>query len=127
MTQLNIKLCGDCEQEKTLDNFSLTPAGHPRSICKPCRVKRNKYRFPKEYGISYDDVIELTKAQEYKCAICGTHEKEVVREKLFVDHCHTSGKVRGMLCSKCNTMLGMANDNINILASAISYLKQNND
>jgi hypothetical protein len=43
---------------------------------------------------------------------------------LAVDHCHTTGKIRGLLCSKCNPALGAFNDNIEILNSAIKYLKE---
>jgi hypothetical protein len=55
------------------------------------------------------------------CKICKTHESNLKR-KLFVDHCHTTGSVRGLLCQSCNTMIGNAKDNILVLQAAINYL-----
>lgn len=60
--------------------------------------------------------------QDNKCAICGRPFNDKLRG--FVDHDHTSNVVRGLLCTKCNTMLGMANDDIDILYNAIEYLKK---
>ena len=61
------------------------------------------------------------KKQNIKCAICGTEFNE--KNKGFVDHSHITNEVRGLLCSKCNSLLGMANDDIEILKKAIEYLK----
>lgn len=102
--------------------------------------KTEKYAFTyiknhlkRTYGISYEEYFELYAKQGNKCAICGTTDlrrefKERSREQflpLFVDHCHATNKVRGLLCSKCNTGIGMFNDNIKSLENAISYLKDN--
>lgn len=46
-------------------------------------------------------------------------------DKLYIDHCHTNGHVRGLLCQKCNSALGLLQDDINILTNAINYLKKN--
>jgi len=75
----------------------------------------------RQYGITlaqYDDMLEQ---QDYKCAICG-NEDEVEGRKLAVDHCHTTGKVRGLLCGKCNRGLGLFYDNKALLEKAIKYL-----
>jgi hypothetical protein len=61
---------------------------------------------------------ELVKQQKGKCAICKTKMKEPC-----VDHCHTTGKIRGALCVNCNTGLGHFCDSVELLKSAISYLK----
>jgi hypothetical protein len=58
--------------------------------------------------------------------ICGITEDEMGK-KLDVDHCHSSGKVRGVLCNPCNNVLGTAKDNIDILKAAITYLEINGD
>lgn len=76
------------------------------------------------YGISIEDYNTLLIAQGGFCAGCGIEHKKAIRGKLFVDHCHTSGKVRGLLCQKCNTALGMINDNVDTLISLINYLKE---
>ena len=62
-------------------------------------------------------------AECYCCMICGISEEELGR-KLDVDHCHASGKVRGVLCNPCNMMLGHAKDNAKLLKAAAQYLKE---
>lgn len=56
------------------------------------------------------------------CAICGTSNWRKRNPKPYVDHDHSTGQIRGLLCCKCNTLLGMANDNIEILEMAIAYI-----
>lgn len=62
--------------------------------------------------------------QNNKCAICSKTPQELGR-RLVVDHCHTTGKIRGLLCRVCNTSIGALGDNIEGLQKAINYLKQN--
>lgn len=84
----------------------------------------------RKYGITIDEYNNLRHNQNYTCAICGKHETEVAQGRakktehaLHVDHCHTSGKVRGLLCTNCNTVLGKCYDDTKILRSAITYLE----
>lgn len=83
----------------------------------------------KVYGLTIDAIEEMHKEQNNSCAICETHLSVLAhksfKKKLCVDHCHTTGIVRGLLCTSCNTMLGMAKDNINILNRAVAYLERN--
>lgn len=73
------------------------------------------------YGITKADYDKLLDIQLGLCAICG-EEKE---ETLSVDHCHTTKKIRGLLCRKCNTGLGCYNDDIALINKAIKYLENN--
>ena len=59
--------------------------------------------------------------QGYRCAICGRHAG-TLNKALCADHCHKTGKKRGLLCSNCNVALGRFDDNPSIMRSAISYL-----
>ncbi len=61
--------------------------------------------------------------QEGKCLGCYRHQSKLKRP-LCVDHCHVTGKVRGLLCVSCNLMLGYANDNTQVLANLIKYLNK---
>lgn len=61
--------------------------------------------------------MEVT--QSGKCLICNE-----IPKRLVVDHCHTSGKVRGLLCDHCNTGLGRFKDSPELLMAAIRYLKK---
>jgi hypothetical protein len=68
----------------------------------------------RQYGITLAEYEEMLKAQDYKCAICG-NEDEVEGRRLAIDHCHTKGNVRGLLCGKCNRGLGLFYDNLDLL------------
>ncbi len=76
---------------------------------------------PKKYGISIEDYNETFTKQEGKCAICGTHQVEL-KKKLSIDHCHKTGKVRGLLCNNCNVGIGFLKEDIENLRCAILYL-----
>ncbi len=78
----------------------------------------------KQYGITPKQYNEIFNKQEGKCAICDKHQNEFKRA-LFVDHNHITNKIRGLLCSKCNFILGNANDSIELLEKTIKYLKNN--
>jgi len=67
----------------------------------------------------YEKMFEL---QKECCAICNIHQSKL-KKKLFVDHDHTTGKVRGLLCPQCNSVLGYVNDSIEVLVKMIGYLK----
>lgn len=74
------------------------------------------------YGITKEDYANLLEIQENKCAIC---RNEFTKTKhTHVDHCHTTGKVRGILCSSCNRGLGFFYDNIQSLKNAVNYLSK---
>jgi len=74
-----------------------------------------KYR----YGLTREDYESLLAYQDSKCAIC----REVLKTP-YVDHHHGTGRVRGLLCKLCNFMIGLAQDNPNILQQAAEYLKE---
>lgn len=71
------------------------------------------------YGISLDEYNIMFEEQQGSCKICRSNTSR----RLAVDHCHETGLIRSLLCSKCNTALGLANENIEILKSMINYLE----
>lgn len=77
----------------------------------------------KKYGITLSEYNEMLEKQSGECAICGEDGSVGKWGKLYVDHDHKTGKVRGLLCSKCNFAIGQFNDDYNLLLRAISYLK----
>ena len=81
------------------------------------RAYQREYELRK-YGISGEIYSKMVEAQESKCAIC--HK---FCPKLFVDHNHTTGEVRKLLCSNCNTAIGLAYEDHTILENMIAYLK----
>lgn len=83
-------------------------------------LEKNNY-LKTRYGITLEDFNVLLEKQNNCCAIC---KKSVDENKqgLSVDHCHKTGKVRGLLCSHCNFVIGYAKDSIERLQSIINYL-----
>ena len=71
------------------------------------------------YGIVEFDYDVLVAAQDNKCAICGTGPG---KKRLDLDHCHTTKRIRGLLCNNCNRGLGHFKDNPTLLVKAVEYL-----
>lgn len=76
------------------------------------------------YGITLVQYHEKLSAQGGGCAICGTKVDQVKTRRLAIDHCHATGKVRGVLCTKCNQGVGHFNDSLDLLDKAKAYLIQ---
>ncbi len=118
----NTKFCIDCKKIKPLFEFAFNSKGRKfsQAHCLECQKERSLQRL---YGISLADYDKMFKGQNGECKICGTKEISNVQHGRFdVDHNHETGKIRGLLCHKCNTFLGHFNDDIEILAKAIQYL-----
>lgn len=86
------------------------------------QARRNRY-FMKAYGITAKEYDEMLDAQNHSCKICGTTDSGG-KGGFHVDHCHSGGHVRGLLCINCNMMLGLVYDNTQVLANAIKYLEE---
>lgn len=104
------------------------------NICLKCKNEKNKndsvkykeIKIFKKFGITKKEYDDMVLNQNNKCAICGKDKKDFngIGNSFHVDHCHSTGKVRGLLCSNCNTGLGQFKDDIMSLENAIKYLKQ---
>ena len=89
------------------------------------KVKRYESWLKCRYGITADEYWALYESQGGKCRICGTTDGTRKDSKLLsVDHCHATGKIRGLLCTRCNAGLGHFQDNPVLLESALAYLRQ---
>ncbi len=84
-------------------------------------TKRKAQRL-KKYGIAPSDFMDLLTIQNGRCAICGYSETDKPNFFPVVDHCHKTGKVRGLLCMACNQALGKFKDETDRLFAAIAYL-----
>jgi hypothetical protein len=79
----------------------------------------------KKYGLTILDYERLLESQGGGCAICGRKNTGSKRKRyLAVDHCHETGLVRGLLCSQCNTAIGLFKDQIEVIEAAAGYLKR---
>lgn len=81
------------------------------------RQARNRH-LRKNYGITIQDELRMFEEQEGRCAVCRRKPK-----KLVVDHCHKTGRVRALLCRSCNTAMGMAQDDPELLRQMAEYLE----
>jgi hypothetical protein len=133
-----MKICSNCKIEKPLSDFHNAINGKfgKHHYCKDCFsvYRKQKYKYnPKDcydrrirnvYNLTQDELMSMYHSQNKKCKICGNEYEKVSRHSgLHIDHCHTTGKVRGLLCARCNTLLGLSGDNVVILQSAIDYLR----
>lgn len=132
---MRTKTCAKCGEEKAIDDFYLQ-----RRSCKPCvREEQRRFRnstpdynrahnLQKRYGISVDEYKTLLANHNFACAICKVEISDAIsykgRRSSVVDHNHETGDVRGILCSKCNLVLGHARENTDILYRAIVYLSE---
>ena len=134
-----MKVCSHCNVEKGLDEFYFVKSRNRYSaICKECdkaasRARHRKYRdedserlternritkLKSRYGLTPEEYEEMFKSQSGKCKICHEELTDSV-----IDHCHETGKVRGILCRHCNSGLGLFKDNTTHLMNAIKYLE----
>jgi len=90
---------------------------------KERKIKRKKRtNLIKKFGINADQYEAMFVEQNGVCAIC--RKLEICNRDLCVDHCHTSNRVRGLLCTNCNMALGKFQDSIEYLQNAVEYLKR---
>lgn len=147
-----MKTCSVCKKDLALDDF-YTCKGYPKSSCKKCekaakaawyQANRNiaisksslyqtkvrnvrtaysrKWRLKNVYKITEAEYDRLFTEQAGRCRICQRHRDELGKE-LCVDHCHETGKIRGLLCHACNAGIGYLRHNPENLGRAISYLQ----
>lgn len=144
------KTCSVCNQEKPLEGF-YKQAGGRFGVGRQCKSCRNAYRRaygkahlekenqnarnwraanPKrhlnnvltlKFGITVEQYEKMFKDQNGACAICD--KQNLNGRRLAVDHDHSTGKIRGLLCDTCNRGLGYMKDSINLLNKAASYLE----
>lgn len=148
-----IKRCIECNLEKNIELFyTRKDTNRTRNQCKSCVNKRVKIyrdlntekrskrfkqwaeeknksdpewrvrdRLKNYYNITPEEYNLQLEKQNNACYICEKQDKI----RLSVDHCHSTGKIRGLLCKHCNQAIGKLDDNIKILQRAIKYLENN--
>lgn len=133
------KLCGKCKQRKPLIAFyKRSDTNGYRASCKACVDEKNKAHrlaHPRYYKIKRQDHHAKVKygisGEEYRrrisqgyCDICKTTEAGGRHNKWHVDHNHQTGELRGILCSRCNLMIGWLENNAHLIPAMESYLKK---
>lgn len=121
--------CKDCKETKPRDEFPKSATTYCRK-CLTIRTKSapnfrenvRKAQLKKQYGITPSEYDQMELEQNGLCGICKRQEYAPNKKILSVDHNHTTGQVRGLLCHNCNTGLGKFMDDQELLKSAIQYL-----
>jgi Recombination endonuclease VII len=86
-------------------------------------ARRARLRKLRRLGLREMDLSRLFDSQKGRCAICSAEFDKLPKTRRHVDHCHRTCRVRGLLCNRCNSLLGFAGDDISILRNAIRYLE----
>ena len=91
-------------------------------------ISQRQRNLKQRFGVGLEWYEEQFKKQGYSCAICGVNKNKTTGTRKFwnfsVDHCHGSGKIRGILCNNCNRGLGLLKDSPDLLQKALDYLKK---
>ena len=143
-TPTSMRTCKKCGETKELTEFVANKECREGRTwtCKPCqraahvkwqgankerddKVRRNAY-LKRKYGVTTEWYEAKLEEQKGLCAICSCDSSELrSRDAMFcVDHCHTTGNPRSLLCHKCNAGIGMLKDNPILVARAWTYLQQ---
>ena len=146
-----MKKCIECDESKPLDDFPKAGGGYYKSRCKPCfnyyqakrreqpeqkariqrswkkasakyyTVEKRRNKTLRQYGLTEDTYNQMYDDQNGLCYIC---QDDLT---LVVDHCHTSNRLRKLLCNSCNIGLGVFKDNPDILRQAALYIEEFSD
>ncbi len=131
-------ICTACREEKSVNEFGIrkdTKVPRVKSICRRCMATRQTaknqasdeisvYWWARQlmkYGLTPETWNELFNSQGLCCAICGADENGAKR--FHVDHCHDTGVIRGILCTKCNVGIGALRDDSDLVMRAFLYLE----
>lgn len=129
------KPCCSCKVVKQSDRFSRSKATVDGlgKACKDCQAALRKakpehyrnFELQRNYGITSEEYDQMYYDQDGLCLICS--EEEPGGRLMPVDHCHATGKVRGLLCANCNRGLGLFKDDPDRLLAAAMYLLRQTD
>lgn len=137
-TNIKIKKCSKCQENKNIELFGIKKYNNDglNHYCKECENKRSKlkyskpefkdnkkyYQIERKYGLTKGEYFDKLKNQNNKCNIC---EVDLLNDKdTHIDHSHNTGKVRDILCKKCNNLLGSVNEDIDYLNRLINYINK---
>lgn len=107
--------CKECAKART----KLYKQNHYQKVKHLAKARGRQYKLKHAYGLTPEAYNKMLMEQDFACKIC---RHPMCGKALAVDHCHKTGKVRGLLCDKCNWGLGHFKDNVYALQTAIEYL-----
>ena len=115
-----MKTCTYCNEAKPKSEYYSRPdTGGLKARCKECECLMSRAR---NYGVSVEEALDYMNTTNCDC--CGKHL--VDKRHTYIDHSHTTGEIRGVLCMSCNSGIGFLGDNVEGLQQALNYLTKNN-
>jgi len=126
------KPCKNCsDTKKRVDSYGCVTCSNKRGLLNSKTTNGKKWAFKSrimfKYKLSLDDYNKMYTEQNGKCAICNNPETRGRYKKLYIDHSHVTGKVRSLLCHRCNSILGFTNESIATLQKIIQYIQTHNN
>jgi hypothetical protein len=124
------RTCIDCGEYKRYTEYPFHK--HPYSSegytalprCKPCNSAwKNKQHIKRKYGLEWEDYVSLLDKQKGKCFLCES-DGSGKDNRLVVDHDHSTGEVRGLLCWSCNVGIGLFKEDVALLEKVIKYVNR---
>jgi hypothetical protein len=137
MTVTTLRQCKTCKEYLGRSDFYQTRNAKGKAYCygscKPCTNKKARERYDPikrkanglkyNYGITLEEYNIKLERQDYGCAICGIKIPGGNGKHFYVDHNHTTGQIRDLLCHNCNFVIGYAKEDVEILKAVINYLE----
>ena len=127
--EVHSKTCSACTKDLPITAFnkqSKSVDGH-QAYCRDCQSEHKRWI---RYGVTTKWVNQKMEEQNGECAVCAISLEEYLkvyagkRKHFDIDHCHTTGKPRALLCNRCNMVLGQVDDNIGLLKHLQRYLRK---
>lgn len=124
------------ERSKGRENYALHREklnNRTRAYRKANPLKHKGHALKYRHGITLEDYARMYKEQWGMCGICGKPGKSMLDSKvktqeiLYIDHCHRTKKVRGLLCNNCNSAIGLFREDIKAIENSLNYLKYFNE
>lgn len=124
--------CKQCHQERSRVYYQKNKRQILQRAQEPHRRATQKdymyrSRLKRVYGLTFQQYDALFTSQGGRCAICRSDDPGSKLQRWHIDHCHSTGVVRGILCAQCNVMIAMAREDGRILAAGIRYLAEDTD
>jgi len=115
--------CRECNTDKDPKEFYWKDrkARRKDTTCKRCRIIQQRER---SLGVTEQEYQEFYRKQNHRCGGCRTRLRSNRYERFAVDHCHTTGEIRGLLCTNCNTALGLLKEDPERMLRLIQWVKR---
>jgi len=130
--KISKSIIGRKHTQETIDKIKIgiedAKLGNKEPPSEKLRLKRLKSELRSRYNLQWEDYLILLETHNNVCGICKKPETSISRfgtpKRLTIDHCHITGRIRGLLCDNCNRGIGHLQDNVSILQAALEYLKR---